>query len=71
MKWARIPGASGGSCGAEHNHASGYRVIHCGHPTALRPYYIESPDGKTILAPNGLAFPRLAEAKAAVEKLTA
>ena len=40
----------------------GVEVRHCGHPTALRPYYVEG----LGLACRG-TFPRLAEAQAAAE----
>lgn len=43
-------------------------VTHCGHPTALWPYYGVSPNGTMLLAPNGRGFRHLREAKAAVEK---
>ncbi len=29
-------------------HASAVTVRHCGHPTALRPYYVEDPEGRWI-----------------------
>jgi hypothetical protein len=43
-------------------------VIHCGHPTALWPYYIVTPAGETVLAPSGRGFRYLAVAKAEVER---
>ena len=69
--FTRIPGPSGGHCRAQWSHTSGYTIIHCGHPTAHRPYYIEGPDGRSIFAPDGRAFWKLADTKAAVLKLVA
>jgi hypothetical protein len=48
--------------------AADYRVRHCGHPTALWPYYGETPDGRMILAPSGRGFPTLNDAQAAAEE---
>lgn len=59
-----------GSKGAIHAHRpSGMTVTHCGHPTANFPYYILTPAGEQILAPNGRGFQRLALAKSHVEQL--
>jgi len=44
-----------------------YWVVHCGHPTALWPYYGQAPDGQMILTPTGRGFQYLKDAKAAVE----
>ncbi len=44
-------------------------VIHCGHPTALWPYYIQAFFSPTmILAPNGSGFAYLRDAKLAAWK---
>lgn len=68
--WVRFNGASGGHCGAIHVHESGWKVIHCGHPTANWPYYTESPDGKeSRIGLNGRGFRYLVEAKKAVEAI--
>jgi hypothetical protein len=37
---------------------NGWVVAHCGHPTALRPYYVDGPDGQHFQA-----YRLLAEAK--------
>jgi hypothetical protein len=67
-------------CGGVWRHvSSGWRVYHCGHPTALFPYYGEAPDGGDMLLPggvwrpggpkpNGYAFRLLAGAQQAVEE---
>jgi hypothetical protein len=47
---------------------SGWTVHHCGHPTANFPYYILTPAGDRILAPNGRGFQRLDIAKLFVEE---
>ena len=38
------------------HHSSGWIVRHCGHPTALWPYYCVSPTGLQLLAENGHGF---------------
>ena len=48
-------------------HASGWQVHHCGHPTANWPYSGVRPDGSLLHLPNGRAFRHLADAQAAVE----
>jgi hypothetical protein len=49
---------------------SGWTIHHCGHPTANFPYYILTPAGDRILAPNGRGFQRLDIAKFFVEEST-
>ena len=44
-------------------------AIHCGHPTALWPWYLLDGDGRMILSPNGLGFQTKAMALAAAELL--
>ena len=68
--WTRKPGPAGGTCGAKHTHISGHVIVHCGHPTALWPYYIVTPKNETILAPNGRGFKFLTDAKTEVEHRT-
>lgn len=47
-------------------HWSGWIVQHCGHPTALYPWYIETPSGQ----PSGAGtFRHLADAKTEAERL--
>lgn len=68
MKWKRFPGVYGGTCGCMHKlEGTKFQVRHCGHPTALWPWYGLRPDGSMILAPNGRAFQFLQDAKAATE----
>ena len=55
--WDRIPGPGDSVCGAQWIHrASGWRVYHCGHPTALWPYAILRADGSPVVG----TFSRLA-----------
>ena len=50
---------------------TGYYAKHCGHPTALYPWYGERPDGTMITSgkdgTHGVAFRYLDDAKVAVE----
>jgi hypothetical protein len=46
---------------------AGYRVRHCGHPTALWPYHGETPRTDLLIAPNGHGFRTLNQAQEAVE----
>jgi hypothetical protein len=43
---------------------TGYRIEHCGHPTANFPYIGYRPDGELITAKNGRGFMKLAFAQA-------
>jgi hypothetical protein len=74
--WVRHPGpCPRSSCGAWWHHPSGWIVQHCGHPTALWPWYGLPPGGNSsdrlqLLLTGGfglgLAFRRAADCKAAV-----
>lgn len=68
--WEKTLGPSGHqTCGAQYLHTpSGWVVRHCGHPTANFPYYIETPRGRHIYAPNGRGFQLLKDAKQRVEE---
>lgn len=46
--WARVDGGSG-KCSAEYRHTSGWRLQHCGHPTANHPYLLIDPKGRAVL----------------------
>jgi hypothetical protein len=68
--WRKVPGSST----VEGRDVKGGRweltgtafvVLHCGHPTALWPYYGLKPDGRMILAPNGRGFRFLKDALSA------
>lgn len=59
------PGVDGKACGARWEHITGAWVQHCGHPTALRPYYGAKANGDSIIPEGQGAFRHLAVAKAA------
>ncbi len=64
--WTR----TGPHCGGTWTHnATGHTVHHCGHPTAIWPYFGTTNDGRMILAPNGHAFGSLAAAQLAMETI--
>ena len=48
-----------------------FTVAHCGHPTAIWPYYLLDEGGRMILSPNGLGFQTKALSVAAAELLEA
>lgn len=71
MYWRRIPGALTPNCGQRYvlemdGKDTGWRVIHCGHPTAHRPYYLEN---RTHTLVTGRAYAHVADAKAMAERL--
>lgn len=43
--WARIDGQPARKCAAVWAHPSGWRIVHCGHPTANYPWTLYRPDG--------------------------
>jgi len=65
--WRRLDGP--GKCAGHWRHASGWRVQHCGHPTANYPYTAFGPDGRRFHTHNGLGFRRVGPAMAAAELL--
>lgn len=48
--------------GRTYKHSSGWLIEWCGHPTALWPYGLYSPEGRMVLAPNGRAWVTVAYA---------
>jgi len=48
---------------AHYQHSSGWQLVHCGHMTALRPYYAISPDGAEVFDAQGRGWRTVAEAK--------
>ena len=46
-----------------YEHVSGWVIIHCGHPTAHRPFYAVDPDGVTHYAESGRPWARVTECK--------
>jgi len=68
--WERIPQLPH-MYGRYFRHKLGWKISHCGHPTALWPYILEDPDGRMILTgivgplrrPDyGVAWPSVASA---------
>lgn len=59
-----------GIFGRDYTHKDGWKISHCGHPTAIWPYLLTDPAGRIILTgarvgnpPNfGTAWPTVAEA---------
>lgn len=68
-RWERIPGPMAGKCGVEFLHISGWSVMHCGHPTALWPYYLLQPDRSSVVSFNGRGFKSVAIAQDVVERI--
>jgi len=74
---AKYPGwtrrsESGRKTSADWEHrATGWHVRHCGHPTAIHPYFAEDPDGRMVVHANGHGFDTLLQAMSAVEQLHA
>jgi hypothetical protein len=66
--WTRLSPRGALTCLGEFRHdATGTRVAHCGHPTALWPYLVTTADGRSYVAPNSRGFVHLATAMQAVE----
>lgn len=67
MTWRKLQGDSK-TKGAVYEHPySGWQIHHCGHPTALWPYYLTEPGRPGIVVShNGRGFRDLDAAKTAV-----
>ena len=46
--WRAAPRVAG-QYGRNYVHSSGWRIEHCGHPTALWPYLLIDPEGELVL----------------------
>lgn len=58
--------------GSDWIHESGWQAVHCGHQTAIWPFYLVAPGGSPpIVSWNGLGFQRLEYAQRAVELIVA
>jgi hypothetical protein len=68
--WRRIDKAPG-KLWACYAGPSGYRIEHCGHPTANWPWALYSPKGELLVGRNGMAFRLLADAAAEVDRILA
>ena len=47
--WTRVDPRPWGKCSARWVHSRGWRIEHCGHPTANHPWVLYAPDGRMIL----------------------
>lgn len=47
--WRRIDPRPWGKCAARWEHVDGWKLSHCGHPTALHPWELRAPDGVMVL----------------------
>jgi hypothetical protein len=72
-RWTRLSDSRLSKCDQRWRHDSGYEVRHCGHPTALWPWYVIAPAAPELclVAEHGHAFRLLAEAMDAAEGLAA
>lgn len=70
LGWVTNPKPEG-HFGRSYTHKDGWKISHCGHPTAIWPYLLEDPDGRIILtgaagplkrADYGVAWPTVAAA---------
>lgn len=59
--WVQTLKHASGKGGRWEHPASGWVLTHCGHPTAIYPYALHSPDhpGCAIVSHNGMGFKRL------------
>jgi hypothetical protein len=72
-KWTRLSDPKASKCDQHWRHESGYEVKHCGHPTAIWPWYVVDPAdrGLCLVSQSGYAFRKLSGAMDAVEGLVA
>jgi hypothetical protein len=70
--WRRLSRA-GDKCGTHWRHVSGWELRHCGHPTAIWPYYLVDPARPDFLTVsfNGRGFKSLAIAQDLIESIVA
>ena len=68
MNWTRTSLADG-KCHTRYEHAAGWEVVHCGHPTAIWPYYLRRLDDPSaiVVSHNGLGFRGVRIARRVVE----
>jgi len=48
LGWTRVDPRPWGKVTARWEHRGGWRLEHCGHPTALRPWILTAPDGREV-----------------------
>lgn len=75
LDWVR--GGHAGKIGARWRRADGWSLVHCGHPTALRPWILTDPSGTDHRTGGrvgnrefGTTWERLADAVAYVETIS-
>lgn len=49
LGWTRVDRRPWTKLRAIWTHGTGYRLEHCGHPTALRPWMLHDPEGRMVL----------------------
>lgn len=57
--WTRLTDPKRGTVAQAHIHeATGWKLVHCGHPTALYPWYLVDPEHPTVptVSETGRAF---------------
>lgn len=65
-QWTREQGIPGyTTLGCKYRHCTGIEVQHCGHPTALRPWYAYLPDGARVIHGDFYAFRHLEDCRVA------
>lgn len=69
--WRKISPAGLPTCFGAFKHENGCQVEHCGHPTAIWPYLLVTPDGRMLVAQNGRGFRNLTLAMEAAEAIPA
>lgn len=78
LGWTRVDPRPWSKCEARWSHVAGWRLEHCGHPTALWPWQLFAPTGELVLTGaalsgnprHGRAWPNLATATAYVREVT-
>lgn len=72
-RWVRESPAQGTVWTRWRDKLSGWKLQHCGHPTANWPYYLIDPDhpDKTTVSFNGFGFKTVAVCKEVIERLSA
>ncbi len=71
--WTRLSDPKASKCSQRWRHSGGHLVVHCGHPTAIWPWYVVDPadPGLCLVSKSGYAFRRLDGTMDAVEGLAA
>lgn len=70
LGWERVDPRPWGKLNAAWDHVDGWKLRHCGHPTALTPWMLYDPDGEQVRAPNGKHWPTLKDAVARADEIS-